>query len=209
MQGPTPLRLIGIGVVLVAIALAGCGGPVPSVVEPTATLRSAPTSTPAAPSQPLPSSVPIPSPNASFATAQGCPRTIGQPAPASIAPDAFFGAGSSYGNGQLWVGGLWPDGIIEGDPRFVDDQGRVGMKFGWWRAVPGKLAITGYRSDATAPAAIGDVPDGYGDTGFQASGVTFPTEGCWNITGTVGTTSLTFTTFVIKTSSVPTVAPTP
>lgn len=83
------------------------------------------------------------------------------------------------------------------------------MKLGWWRAVPGKLAITGYRTDATAPAAIGDVPDGYGDTGFQASGVTFPTEGCWNITGTVGTASLTFTTFVIKTSAVPTVAPTP
>ncbi len=83
------------------------------------------------------------------------------------------------------------------------------MKFGWWRAVPGKLAITGYRTDAAAPAAIGDVPDGYGDMGFQASGVTFPAEGCWNITGTVGTASLTFTTFVIKTSSVSTVAPTP
>lgn len=208
MQVQAPLRLIGIGLALVALALAGCGAPVPSVMAPTATLGSAPSST-LAPSQPLPSSVPIPSPNASFATAQGCPRTIGQPTPASIAPDAFFGAGSSYGNGLLWVGGLWPDGIIEGDPRFVDDEGRVGMKFGWWRAVAGRLVITGYRSDASAPAAIGDVPDGYGDTGFQASGVTFPTEGCWNITGTVGTTSLTFTTFVIKTSSVPTVAPTP
>ncbi len=209
MQGRTPLRLIGIGAVLVALALVGCGSPVPSAVAPTPTLRSAPSSTPVAPSSPLPTSVPIPSPNASFATAQGCPRTIGHPAPASIPADAFFGWGSSYGNGLLWVGGLWPDGIIEGDPRFVDDQGRVGMKFGWWRTVPGKLAITGYRTDATAPAAIGDVPDGYGDTGFQASGVTFPTEGCWNITGTVGTASLTFTTFVVKTSAVPTVASTP
>jgi hypothetical protein len=35
-------------------------------------------------------------------------------------------------------------------------------------------------------------------TGFQASGVQFPTEGCWEVTGTVGTTSLTFVTFVIK-----------
>ncbi len=40
--------------------------------------------------------------------------------------------------------------------------------------------------------------DGYGDTGFQATGVTFPREGCWLITGRVGRTSLTFITFVIK-----------
>jgi hypothetical protein len=34
--------------------------------------------------------------------------------------------------------------------------------------------------------------------GFQASGVYFPTEGCWEVTGKVGTTSLTFVTVVIK-----------
>lgn len=113
MQGQTPLRLFRIGVVLVAVALAGCGSPVPSAIAPTPTLRLAPLSTAVARSQPLPSSVPGPSPNASFATAQGCPRTIGHPAPTSVPAGAFFGAGSSYGNDLLWVGGLWPDGIIE------------------------------------------------------------------------------------------------
>jgi hypothetical protein len=97
------------------------------------------------------------------------------------------------------VGGLWANGVITAGPEFVDADGSISMKFGWWRAVPGQLRITGRRLDAPpAPPARGDVPDGYGDTGFQASGVTFPTAGCWQVTGTVGATALTFVTFVIK-----------
>jgi hypothetical protein len=42
-----------------------------------------------------------------------------------------------------------------------------------------------------------DVPDGYGTTGFQVSGLIFPTGGCWEVTGRLGDASLTFVTFVI------------
>jgi hypothetical protein len=42
------------------------------------------------------------------------------------------------------------------------------------------------------------VPDGYGATGFQASAVSYPTEGCWEVTGRVGDASLTFVTLVLK-----------
>jgi len=147
---------------------------------------------------------PFPTSEVSLADAASCPTTKGGPGPAD-AQERFFGWGSSFGNGELWVGALWPDGIIAADPRFLDKEGRVGMKFGWWHTVEGKVAITGHRRDKPAPPAIADVPDGYGLTGFQASGITFPTEGCWEITGTVGGSSLTFVTFVIR---VP-VAPTP
>jgi hypothetical protein len=34
--------------------------------------------------------------------------------------------------------------------------------------------------------------------GFQASGVIFPTEGCWQVTGRAGRTAMTFVTFVLK-----------
>jgi hypothetical protein len=144
-----------------------------------------------------------------MADAAHCPSTLGSPAPERIPSREFFGSGSSFGNGKLWVGGLWPDGIILGDPRFVDADGAVSMKFGWWRVEPGGLQITGLRRDASAPPATGDVPFGYGDPGFQASGVWFPTEGCWAITGTVGSTSLTFVTFVIKIPAQPSVVPSP
>jgi hypothetical protein len=72
------------------------------------------------------------------------------------------------------------------------------MKFGWWRAVTGPLRITGRRLDGEAPPLRADIPSGYGDTGFQATGVIFPTEGCWQVTGTVAGSTLTFVTFVIK-----------
>jgi hypothetical protein len=182
--------------VVVVLAAGGCT----SIPSPTVrSLSPAPSSQPSAALLQSPTPAPV-----TASDAAACPRTL----PSSTLPDtvdrgAFFGSSSSYGNGSLWVGGLWPDGIIVGDPRFVDLEGRVGMKFGWWRAVPGRLMISGFRTDAAAPPAIGDVPYGYGDTGFQASGVTFPSEGCWQITGTVGAASLTFTTFVIKTAVVP------
>jgi hypothetical protein len=31
------------------------------------------------------------------------------------------------------------------------------------------------------------IPDGYGETGFQATGLSFPTEGRWEIVARVGT----------------------
>ena len=110
----------------------------------------------------------------------------------------LFGWGSSYGNGRLWVGGLSPDGVIAADPRFIESDGSVSTKFGWWHDDPGKLVITGRRLDGPAPPARGSVPDGYDRIGFQASGVYFPVDGCWEITGQVGPSTLTFVTFVIK-----------
>jgi hypothetical protein len=140
-----------------------------------------------------------PSTPVTLADAERCPVTLPRgTGPRGVSADDFFGWGSSYGNGKLWVGGLWPRGVIDAEPAFVAADGSVGMKFGWWRAVPGKLRITGRRLDAAAPPARGIVPDGYGDTGFQASGVDFPTEGCWEVTGTLPATALEFVTFVIK-----------
>ncbi len=49
-----------------------------------------------------------------------------------------------------------------------------------------------------APPLRADIPEGYGLSGFQASGVIFPTEGCWEVTGRVGNVSLTFVTLVVK-----------
>jgi hypothetical protein len=128
-----------------------------------------------------------------------CPVTLPRPVdPRQVDPNALFGSADSYGNGKLWVGGLWPGGVIAAGPDFVDADGAVDMKFGWWRAVPGQLRITGRRLDAAAPPLRADIPGGYGPTGFQATGVIFPTEGCWEVTGRVGDSTLTFVTFVVK-----------
>ncbi len=65
-------------------------------------------------------------------------------------------------------------------------------KFPWWRAVHGALTIQGRRLDASAPPLQAIIPEGYGDSGFQASGLIFPTEGCWEVTGKVADQELRF-----------------
>ena len=49
-----------------------------------------------------------------------------------------------------------------------------------------------------APPLRAEIPDGYSATGFQPSGVIFPTEGCWQVTGKVADASVTFVTRVVK-----------
>jgi hypothetical protein len=79
-----------------------------------------------------------------------------------------------------------------GDGGVVELDETVGVKLGWWREVAGSLRIGGWWLDARTAPLRADVPDGYGDRGFQATGVYFPTGGCWEVTGRVGSTSLTF-----------------
>jgi hypothetical protein len=136
-----------------------------------------------------------PAPSISTATptqvVDGCTVTVPVPVPASEPwKPSLFGSDAAYGNGQLWVGGLSWSGVIQ------FEAAESGWKFGWWRSVPGKLSITGRRLDAAAPPLRASVPDGYGESGFQSSGVYFPTPGCWEVTGTVGPVNLTFVTFV-------------
>lgn len=110
---------------------------------------------------------------------------------------------SSHGNRQVSVGpfGLWPDGTVvfkPGGAGFVTRDGSLGMKFGWRRDVPGQLGIEGRRLDAPAAPLRAEVPNGYGDLGFQATYVIFSTPGCWEVTGRVGDASVTFVTMVVK-----------
>ncbi|MET7328197.1 hypothetical protein [Nonomuraea sp. NPDC005650] len=127
-----------------------------------------------------------------------CPVTLPGAAPTSSngTPGPFFGRESSYGNGSLWVGGLAPGGVIEADAALVQPDGSISMKYGWWRGVAGKLEISGRRLDGPAGPLRSEVPDGYGETGFQATGVDFPVAGCWEVTGRVGSAGLSFITLV-------------
>src|SRR5260370_15683454 len=131
-----------------------------------------------------------------LADARGCPVTIGHPVPLTKPwRTSMAGFDSAHGNAGLWVGALWPHGIVIISPDNVG--GELSMKFGWYRLTSGYLTITGQRLDGSAPPASGQ-PSGYGLTGFNASSVIFPTEGCWQITGRGGQAALTFVTFVIQ-----------
>lgn len=104
-----------------------------------------------------------------------------------------------FGNDYLQVG-VPPDGTLvfkPGGPGFVDRDGALGIKFGWNRLVPGRLQVGGRRLDGEAPPARMYLSD-YGEHGFQATYLVFPTPGCWEITGGVGDARLTFVVLVKK-----------
>lgn len=109
---------------------------------------------------------------------------------------------TEYGNRELRTT-LWPKGTVEfrpGGPGEIYEDGSMAMKWGWLRAVSGKLSIEGRRLDKPAPPLRANVPDGYPDIGFQPTLLIFPTEGCWQITGKLNRSRLTFVTRVVKIS---------
>jgi hypothetical protein len=118
-------------------------------------------------------------------------------------------AGFNYGNAYLQAALYWPRGTLSagvlpdgGSRATVNRDGSIYAKLGWWRGLPGQLVIRGRRLDAHAPplrAEAGTVLS-YGSDGFVPSGLTFPTVGCWQVTGGVRHARLTFVVRVTKLS---------
>ncbi|MGZ8697159.1 MAG: hypothetical protein ACXWZ1_07360 [Gaiellaceae bacterium] len=96
-------------------------------------------------------------------------------------------------NGMLIAGRLAGGGKMA----TINSDGSIDAKFGWWRAGSRKIRISGRRLDAPAPPLRAHVPDGYGP-GFQATGLTFPTTGCWRVTGRYLKSQIDFTLLVSK-----------
>jgi len=136
-----------------------------------------------------------------------CPVTTPPPVALTPPPPAVTGSNVGlvftasrgtflYGNDALVVilpndGTLHPDDPSRGLPS--------GAKFGWDRIAHGALVIATRRLDAVTVPQSADVPNGYGDTGFQVSGLNFPAPGCWQVSGTVGGKTLTFVVNVVAT----------
>jgi hypothetical protein len=140
--------------------------------------------------------------------ATGC----GGPAPTPVAacnptqpngdtPPGEAASPGFYGNGRLYTSGLSANGV-RADPGSVAADGSIGLKFAWWRArgvgAAGDLQIVGHELNTNATI-VATIPDGY-DQYFQATGITFPTEGCYEITARSGDAALTFVVKVMKES---------
>lgn len=122
-----------------------------------------------------------------------CPVTI----PNGMTPPAEGPALGHHGNGLLYTV-LGPDGDILAEHDFIGTDGSIGWKYPIWRAPgvgkAGDLEIMGYELTSGTPIRS-FIPEGYGQR-FQASGIYFPDEGCYEITVRSGEASLTFVTKV-------------
>src|SRR5690606_28618253 len=73
--------------------------------------------------------------------------------------------------------------------------GTGGEKVVWIRPAGTELAVSGQRLDAQAEPLRASIPCCY-PTGFQSTGLFFPTEGCWEVIATAGEHELRFITEV-------------
>ena len=128
-----------------------------------------------------------------------CPVT----APNGATPSGEATSPDRLGNGALWTT-LWPGGKVifePGGPGSIEPDGSLAMKWPWWRGVAGRLEIEGGRLDAPSTLRA-FIPEGYGNSGFQASALIFSGPGCWEVTARIGDRSLTFVTTVeLKTAA--------
>lgn len=80
----------------------------------------------------------------------------------------------------------------DGSPLRVSE---AGIKVGWFRLAGAMLKITDQRLDAEAPALESDIPCCY-PTRFQATGIYFPSEGCWEVNAKAEDEELSFVVWV-------------
>jgi hypothetical protein len=91
---------------------------------------------------------------------------------------------------SIWVTTRWSSG--DSDTLRAEPDG---IKVGWYRPAGAKLEITGRRLDGEAPPLRAEVPCCY-PTRFQASGLYFPTAGCWEVTARAADSELVFVVWV-------------
>jgi hypothetical protein len=172
-------------------------------------LLDAPTPMPTASPTPKPTATPVPTHAPLIQAAMAdCPVSL--PNLTSPSPDEYYirtvngfvNPGNTIFTSLPWAGGtviFSPNG-----PGRIARDGHLGMKWMWYRNIPGDVVIGGRRLDAPAPPMPEQVlrgkEDGYEETGFHPSTLVFNGEGCWEVTARVGDDSLTFVTLVIRLS---------
>jgi hypothetical protein len=117
-----------------------------------------------------------------------CPVTATISAVPPSDPNPFYprlGGGPWYINADrtIWAA-VGSEGFRQGDNKVM-----------WVRPAGAQLIVTGQRLDASVALLSADIPCCYPST-FQASGVTFPTPGCWLVTAKAGTKELQFVALV-------------
>ncbi|MDQ2952494.1 MAG: hypothetical protein M3R54_09555 [Chloroflexota bacterium] len=152
-----------------------------------------PSATPAALDSPTPA--PTFPPSQAAPEAAGCPVTL--PASSWVAELARFtplpaSRFTWYGDTKTLAVDLPIDGVY----RIQAGEPTLSTKIAWWRYVPGTVQITARSVDGASPEIRTSTTAGYGDSGFNPSGIDFTSEGCWRVNGNLEGHQLTFVMLV-------------
>lgn len=88
-----------------------------------------------------------------------------------------FGSGPWLINAERTIWAHWGAGWAAG--------AQAANKVIWIRPAGADLQLSGHRLDGDAPPMEASIPQGY-HTGFQVTGLHFPTAGCWAVTAQAG-----------------------
>ncbi|HEX6510634.1 MAG TPA: hypothetical protein VF221_23645 [Chloroflexota bacterium] len=120
---------------------------------------------------------------------------VTQPDPAAVPPASIDPSEQPAGLNWRWYGNrfIWtqlpPNStvLVPQGPRHL-----ASVKFPWWRIRSGTLSIRGHPVGASGPRLSARIPAGYGSSGFQSTGINFPSYGCWRVIGSVRGKSISF-----------------
>lgn len=141
-----------------------------------------------------PSPITPSAPPAESTSASACPLT--EPVWAKPPDDSAVQGSPEYGyyfvneDHSIWASAWWT-----GQEEYHLRVSEEGSKVGWFRPAGAALEITGQRIDAQAPPLEAHIPCCY-PTRFQATGLFFPTEGCWEVTAKAADSELSFVVWV-------------
>jgi hypothetical protein len=123
-----------------------------------------------------------------------CPRTepvwAMPPEDSAVLDPPVYGYYFLNEDRSIWASAWWEE--QEENSLRVSDEG---IKVGWFRPAGAELLITGQRLDGEAPPLDAEASCCY-PTRFQASGLYFPTEGCWEVTAKAADSKLSFVVWV-------------
>ncbi|WP_376791338.1 hypothetical protein [Thermoflexus sp.] len=182
-------RYLAVWLYLVALGLVACtvGGSRPTSLTP-------PPTTPAPPA--TAAATALPAPPASSSSAADCPVTpFASDRPSHPNTAAFTDTWYRNPEGTLWAGlhrtfkGKW--------------YAATGHKVLWAKGTGLPLQVRARRLDGTSPPAEIDIPDGYRNFPYQASSLTFPTPGCWEVEGVAGPHRIRFVIWVLPADQKP------
>ena len=131
----------------------------------------------------------------SMSSADSTPATVCSPTePVWVEPPDDPAVGGSPEHGYYYVNkdsSIWASAWWTGEEETYLQVSEEGIKVGWFRPTGAELEITGRRLDGHSPPLDAHVPCCY-PTRFQATGLLFPTEGCWEVTARAEDSELSF-----------------
>jgi len=118
------------------------------------------------------------------------PAWVKPPQDEAVQGEPGFGYYFVNEDSSIWASAGWAD-----DEEFELRAGGEGVKVGWFRPAGAVLEVTGQRLDGEAPAMEFHASCCY-PTRFQASGLYFPTQGCWELDARAAGSELSFVVWV-------------